>query len=281
MPLLLLSSSRKLSTPLTRFLLHQVIVVIIIIVVVSSTVSSLSLPSADTTKSLGNMMMGPYCLNVKMGIRPDQRETFLSLIKEDQEQSLTTEPECLQFVVGEDINKPNIFYLHEEYKTMAGFQYHSTTPHFHKWNTFCKTNPWLNNNKDDDDDGGEPVVEFYHGTHTATTDKWPRHDDRVVYCLNVNLYVKPQVRDEFLNVIANNKIGSDNQEPLCLQYVYGESTETPNLFHFHEQYTGNDDGNEGFTAHTQAPHFAAWEMFANTGEPFSKPPVVNFFKTVH
>lgn len=221
--------------------------------------------------------MGPYCLNVQLCLRPDQRDTFLALIQEDQQQSLTTEPDCLQFVVGEDITTPNIFYLHEEYKTEAAFQHHIQTPHWHKWDDFCQTHPWGFNNNNEE---ATPVVDFYHGTHDIPTEPWPR-PEHPVYCLNVNLYPKPHVREEFLKVIANNKMGSDSDvEPLCLQYVYGESTETRHVFHFHEEYTGQDEGKEGFEAHTKAPHFAAWEAFANTGEPFHKPPVVNFFKTI-
>jgi (4S)-4-hydroxy-5-phosphonooxypentane-2,3-dione isomerase len=262
MPLSLILSSRwKLPKPLiTVVLLHLLLL---------SFVSALSLQTARDTIRERISAMGPYCLNVKLSIRPDQRETFLALIKEDQEQSLTTEPDCLQFVVGEDVDTPNTFYLHEEYKTEAGFQHHVKTPHWSKWNDFCQTNPWSD---------VTPVVEFYHGTHTQT-EQWPCHD-HPVYCLNVNLYPKPQVREEFLKVIANNKIGTDSNEPLCLQYVYGENTETPHAFHFHEEYAGEDHGKEGFIAHTKAPHFAAWEAFANTGEPFSKPPVVNFFKII-
>jgi autoinducer 2-degrading protein len=214
-------------------------------------------------------MARPYCLNVKLELRPDQRETFLKLIKEDQKQSIATEPGCLQFVVGEDTTTPNAFYLHEEYTNEAGFQAHTETPHFAKWNEFCETKPWSNN------DG--PVVDFYHGTHQVQT-TWPM--PAYAYCLNVDLYPKPEVRDEFLKVIAANKKGTDDNEPLCLQYVYGESTSVSNAFHFHEQYTGKEAGKEGFEAHAASPHFADWEAFASTGEPFSKPPVVSFFKTI-
>lgn len=214
-----------------------------------------------------NNKMGPFCLNLKLALRPDQREEFLTLIKEDQKQSLATEPGCVQFVVGEDTTTPNTFYLHEEYKNEAGFQAHTETPHFAKWNAFCDTKPWSN-------DG--PVVTFYHGTHETQT--WPTPD--YAYCLNVDLYPQPEARDAFLKVIAANKKGTDANEPLCLQYVYGESTSVPNAFHFHEQYTGKEAGKEGFEAHTSSPHFADWEAFASTGEPFSKPPVVSFFKTI-
>jgi quinol monooxygenase YgiN len=111
------------------------------------------------------------------------------------------------------------------------------------------------------------------------TQKWPVPEE-APFCLNVDLFPKAEIRNEFLQVIANNKQGSDQDEPLCLQYVYGESVDKPDTFHFHEQYSGANGGKEGFDAHTQAPHFAAWEAFASTGEPFTQPPVVYFFKAL-
>lgn len=58
-------------------------------------------------------------------------------------------------------------------------------------------------------------------------------------------------------------------------YTWGEDTTTPNAFHFQEAYIGK----EGFEAHTQAPHFANWEVFAKS-DPFTQPPAVVFFKTI-
>ena len=80
-------------------------------------------------------------------------------------------------------------------------------------------------------------------------------------------------------MIENNSNGSNNDEPLCLQYVYGESTTEPNKFIFHEEYKGKHDGKEGFDAHASAPHFKVWEEFAEKG-PFTKDPVVHFFKSL-
>jgi len=93
--------------------------------------------------------------------------------------------------------------------------------------------------------------------------------------LNVELCIKPEVREEFLDVIRNNKEGSD-KEPLCLQYSWGENENTPNTFHFHEEYIGE----EGLAAHNAAPHFAVWEEFASKGSPFAKPPIVHKFKAL-
>lgn len=93
------------------------------------------------------------------------------------------------------------------------------------------------------------------------------------FCLNVKLCVKPERRQEFIDCITANQKGTLSSEPLALDYVWGESQDEPNTFHFYEKY----EGKVGFEAHTQTEHFAAWEEFAST-EPFTSPPVVEFYE---
>ncbi|OEU13961.1 hypothetical protein FRACYDRAFT_242314 [Fragilariopsis cylindrus CCMP1102] len=109
--------------------------------------------------------------------------------------------------------------------------------------------------------------------------KSKRDIPKTAFCVTVNLYPKIELRKAFLEVIENNKKGTEGTEPLALQYTYGESTTIPNVFHFHEQYTGAEDGKEGFNAHATAPHFVEWEAFAGT-DPFAKPPEVYFSKVI-
>ena len=94
-----------------------------------------------------------------------------------------------------------------------------------------------------------------------------------LYCLNVQLDVKTERREEFLKCIRANQYGTLTTEPLAVTYIFGEDETTPNTFHFFEQYLGK----EGFVAHTESPHFAAWEEFASS-EPFTAPPKVSFYK---
>ena len=94
-----------------------------------------------------------------------------------------------------------------------------------------------------------------------------------LFCLNVQLCVKPERRDEFLECIKANRIGTLSNEPLAVTYLFGEDEKTPNTFHFFEQYQGR----EGFEAHTQTPHFADWEVFAGS-DPFTSDPVVSFYE---
>jgi (4S)-4-hydroxy-5-phosphonooxypentane-2,3-dione isomerase len=93
------------------------------------------------------------------------------------------------------------------------------------------------------------------------------------YCLNVTISVKPERREEFLACIKQNQAGTLSTEPLVRGYTWGESPSEPNTFYFQEQFASE----EGFIAHTQTPHFAAWKVFADS-EPFTKVPEVKFFR---
>lgn len=222
---------------------------------------------ATTTTTTTSAFSGPYCLNVRVDVKPDQRQAFLDAITNDGKQAIATEPNALQYVIGEDTETPNRFYLHEQYKTKADFEFHQTTEHYKQWKEFGATNdPWA--------EGTTPIVQFYQGSH-----KERKVPIRPAFCLNVELCIKPEVRDKFIRVIENNQKGSNEEEPLCLQYDWGESATDPNTFYFHEQYAGAEDGKEGFDAHASAPHFLAWEEFAAT-DPFTSPPVVSFYKSI-
>lgn len=94
-----------------------------------------------------------------------------------------------------------------------------------------------------------------------------------LYCLNVKLVIKPEVRTEFMECIKNNQHGTLTKEKLAVTYIWGEDEKTPNTFHFFEQYQGR----KGFEAHTKTAHFAAWEQFAST-DPFAEPPTVSFYE---
>jgi quinol monooxygenase YgiN len=91
--------------------------------------------------------------------------------------------------------------------------------------------------------------------------------------MQVNLFVKPARRDEFLACIRANEKGTIGSEPLALEYSWAESMTEPNTFHFQEKYQGKP----GFEAHQQTQHFADWEAFAGT-DPFTKAPEVFQFQ---
>ncbi|GFH53253.1 hypothetical protein CTEN210_09729 [Chaetoceros tenuissimus] len=221
--------------------------------------------SSSTTSSTNNKK--PYAVNLKFSVKPSRREDFLSLIKDNQRKTLELEPASLQYTVGEDLSKPNTFYIHEQFIGEEGFDAHRAMDHAGDWAAFKSSDPF--------EEGGEPVLDFYYGDHEI--EEVPA--SREAFGLHVELCIKPDVREEFLECIRNNQKGSIETEPLCLQYVYGESTSEENKFVFHEEYTGKDGGKEGFEAHKLTKHFAAWEEFA-AKDPFTKPPVVDFFRTI-
>jgi len=98
-------------------------------------------------------------------------------------------------------------------------------------------------------------------------------DAQPIYCLNVNVFVKPERRSDFLKCIRENQKGTVTTERLNKQYVWGESVNEPNTFHFHEEFYGR----EGFEAHTRTPHFTEWRKFVDT-DPFTKDPELVFYE---
>ena len=226
-----------------------------------------------------------YAVNLKFTVKPERRNDFIDLIRDNQRKTLDLEPAALQYVVGEDIESPNTFYLHEEFIGSEGFDAHRAMDHAADWATFKNSNPFV--------EGGEPTLDFYFDYESGSTknslvqskeaksisEQPEQIPVRPAFCVHVELCVKPEFREQFLECIQNNQKGTLQTEQLCLQYIYGESTTTENKFVFHEEYTGKNDGKEGFDAHTKTPHFEAWESFVEK-DPFTKEPVVNFFKTI-
>lgn len=201
----------------------------------------------------------PFAVNLKFTVKDDRREDFLSLIRINQRKTLDLETDSLQYVVGEDVDAKNTFYIHEQFTSSAGFAEHRAMHHAADWATFKSTDPFV----------GTIEMDSYLLDHTTEP-----CEPRKAFGVQVVLCAKPEVRSDFLKCIAANRAGS-MKEPLCYQYAYGESETTPNRFIFHEEYQGR----EGFEAHQKTPHFQDWETFAAT-DPFTEPPVVNLFESL-
>lgn len=202
-----------------------------------------------------------FGLNVAFHVKPERRDEFLEVFSNHVTKSLLEEPNSIQFQLGQDMEDPNVFFLHEQFKDISDHRgKHSNSEHYQGVVAFMETSPLVGQ-----------VVDEFNLCHPGPNEKV---GNRECVCLNVELNIKPEVREEFLRVIRNNKEGSD-AEPGCLQYSWGENIETPNKFHFHEQYIGE----EGVAAHSAAPHFKLWEEFAGK-DPFTKPPVVQKFKAL-
>ena len=224
---------------------------------------TLFLALVSETEQFSASPQRPFAMNIKFSVKPDRRLEFLDVIQNNQKRTLEEEQNVLQFCLGEDIDQPNIFYLHEEYQCQDDHRsVHCQSDYYERCIKFFDT---------EDPFTESTIVEEFFLMHEPPISKIPNRPD--IFCLNVELCIKPEMRDEFLDVIANNKRGSDVDEPLCLQYSYGESLTKSNCFYFHEQYKGSDQGLEGFKAHCRAPHFQVWEEFTKK-DPFVKPPVV-------
>lgn len=207
----------------------------------------------------------PYAVNLKFTVKEDRRDDFLTLIRDNQRKTLELESKALQYVVGEDVDSPNTFFLHEQFIGKEGFEEHRTMKHAGDWANFKSTDPFT--------DDGSPTLVFFECVVDDNVE-YKQVPIQPAFCVHAELCIKEEVREEFLRVIENNAKGS-NEEVLCLQYSYGESEDTPNKFVFHEEFLGK----EGFDAHASMPHFLAWEKFAGT-DPFTKPPKVDFYTTI-
>lgn len=96
------------------------------------------------------------------------------------------------------------------------------------------------------------------------------------YCLNVTIYVKPDKRDEFIQVMSQNAAGT-RTEPLNIQFTWGESQSTPNVFHIQEQFVSK----EAVDAHVKTEHFLKWAAFASDSDsPFEKPYEIYAFEEI-
>lgn len=206
-------------------------------------------------------MPGPVALNVKFVLKPEaNRAAFFAALSVDQEQTLATEPGALQFAIGQDDKDPNTIHLHEQYKSKQDFEYHNTTPHFKDFIQYVTEN---------DVCAEDILINEYQCQHSPV-----KYKPREAFCLNVESCIKPEFRQDFLSLMTSHQENSQN-EPQCLQFDWGESPETPNSFYMHEEY----DGIDGYKAHEASSHFAKFMVF-NKREPYSKPQVVSFYKTI-
>ena len=186
----------------------------------------------------------PYCVNVRFEVQPDKLDQALSLLRGDQE-GAHSEKGNLQFVVGQDMKKPNAIFIHEEYSNEDSFNAHVAADYCQKFFKWAETNPFT--------DGGAPVMETYLGEFEPKK----RALTPGIF-INATLSCKPSVRAEFLPKFMANAKGANNDEPGCKQFVWGESTIEPNTFHLHEEY----EGKEALAAHSKSAHFQAWSKYS-------------------
>ena len=84
-----------------------------------------------------------FCLNVKIVVKPERREDFLRCIRSNAAGTLANEPLNKAYVWGESTTTKNTFHFHEEFLGEEGFEAHRNAPHFKDWETFTKTDPFI------------------------------------------------------------------------------------------------------------------------------------------
>jgi len=77
--------------------------------------------------------------------------------------------------------------------------------------------------------------------------------------LIVELHVRPEMREEFLQAVTENSAASIRDELGCLRFDHVVDAEDPLHFFFYELYADE----EAWAAHRRAPHFARWRAAAN------------------
>ena len=207
----------------------------------------------------------PYAVNAVFTIKEDRRDEFISIIQDDQKLSLKVEEGIVRFVVGEDKDKKNTFYLHEEYVNEDAFKKHTEMPHFKPWDDFTKTDPWT--------EDGAPVADFYVCTHEAGKKEAMRSG----HALNAKFTIKADRRDEFLKIMKEDQEETLAKEKGSIQFVIGGDKDKKNTFYLFEQYVNE----EAFNEHNEMPHFQPWKAFTET-DPFTEDgaPVAGFYNTL-
>lgn len=76
------------------------------------------------------MARATCAVNVVFTIKPEHVDSFRQAVTLQAKNSVTKEPWCHQFDVGETPDKPNCFLLYETYDDRDAFVKHRETPHF-------------------------------------------------------------------------------------------------------------------------------------------------------
>lgn len=103
-----------------------------------------------------------YNLNVRLEVKADRRDAFLSVIEANAAGTLS-EPRNLRYCWGESATTPNTFHFQESFAGKAGFDAHAAAPHFREWEAFAGTGPFA----------AEPAVDFYVPMTSAADDHAP------------------------------------------------------------------------------------------------------------
>lgn len=75
-----------------------------------------------------------YAVCVMFQLKPDCMGDFMPLMLENARASLDAEPDCHQFDVATDPERPDAVFLYELYSDRAAFEVHLASDHFRAFN---------------------------------------------------------------------------------------------------------------------------------------------------
>jgi (4S)-4-hydroxy-5-phosphonooxypentane-2,3-dione isomerase len=92
----------------------------------------------------------------------------------------------------------------------------------------------------------------------------------------VTVKIKPELRQEFLDAIEVDAIGSERDEPGCARFNVLQDAEDENTYYFYEVYKDEAARLE----HRAAQHYAVWKAAAHTlAEPATRIETRSVFPT--
>lgn len=231
-----------------------------------------------------------YCLTVCLHIKPERRSDFLQCISANQFYTLTSEPDAITYVYGEDTSISNTWHFFEQYINKAGFDAHSQTQHFAKWEEFVSTDPFT----------ADPQVNFFiedssptaiaHGTTTdiirdalLAYSGNGYHATLKLYCKTVQMVIQPEKRTIFLNALRTYQHGAlttttddkPNANNALVTCLFGEDVEQTNVFYMFEAFT---DGEQQEGLEEQAEYYKQWTQFKVMEKPFLIPPKIEYYE---
>lgn len=76
----------------------------------------------------------------------------------------------------------------------------------------------------------------------------------------VKVRIKPALRQEFLDAIETDALGSERDEPGCIRFNVLRDTSDENVYYFYEVY----ESEAARAEHRAARHYAVWKAAAHT-----------------
>ena len=95
-----------------------------------------------------------------------------------------------------------------------------------------------------------------------------------MHILIVEVHVKPEMREKYLEVIKHDAVHSEQDEPGCLRFDLLQDTLDANTFFYYEVY--RDEA--ALAAHRETPHFQAY--FEHATEFTDRPTVRHVVRNI-